>query len=108
VCGEKNVGLYTHVTANRWVWSKQLPSEAPKNFTGILLATTKVRACAGYLWTVTDTRLLHSVVRKGTYFDRSFPLKPVVLEETIGITSTEEALMVSSPRPSDMEHADCK
>jgi hypothetical protein len=44
------------------------------------------------------------------YFDRSVPapLNPVVLEETIGIASTEEALMVSSPRPSDMEQADCK
>jgi hypothetical protein len=44
------------------------------------------------------------------YFDRSVPvpLNPVVLEETIGIASTEEALMVSSPRPSDMEQADYK
>jgi len=48
------------------------------------------------------------VVRKGTYFDRSFPipLKPVVLDETMGIASTDEALMLSSPRPRDMEHAD--
>jgi hypothetical protein len=89
-------------------WNQQLPSEATKNFTDTLFAITKVRACGVYLWTVTGYRLLHSVVCKGTYFDRSFPLKPVVLEETIGIASTEEALMVSSPRPSDMEQADCK
>lgn len=35
-------------------------------------------------------------------------LKPVVLEETIGITSTEDALIDSSPRPSEREPAACK
>ena len=50
------------------------------------------------------------MVLKGTYFERSssIPLKPVVLDETIGMASTDEALIVSSPRPRDMEHADCK
>jgi hypothetical protein len=50
------------------------------------------------------------MVLKGTYFGRSFsiPLKPVVLDETIGMASTDEALMVFSPRPRDMEHVDYK
>lgn len=63
-----------------------------------------------YLYITISYRLLQSVVLKGTYFGRSFsiPLKPVVLDETIGMASTDEALMVLSPRPRDMEHADYK
>ena len=63
-----------------------------------------------YLYITIGYRLLQSVVLKGTYFGRSFPipLKPVVLDETISMASTDEALMVLSPRPRDMEHADCK
>jgi len=36
------------------------------------------------------------------------PLKPLVLEETIGITSTEDALSVSSPNTTEREQAACK
>lgn len=36
------------------------------------------------------------------------PLKPVILEDTIGITSTEDALIESSPNPRDNEQAFCK
>lgn len=63
-----------------------------------------------YLYITIGYRLLQSVVLKGAYFGRSFPipLKPVVLDETISMASTDEALMVLSPRPRDMEHADCK
>lgn len=46
----------------------------------------------------------------GKNFDLSelVPLKPVILEDTIGITSTEDALMESSPNPSDNAQAFCK
>lgn len=67
-------------------------------------------ACIPVIQIIVNYRLSQSVDRRGMYFDRSvaIPLNPVVREETIGIASTDEALMVSSPRPSDMEQADCK
>lgn len=39
---------------------------------------------------------------------RPLPLKPVILDDIIGITRTEDALMVSSPKPSDNAQEVCK
>jgi len=36
------------------------------------------------------------------------PLNPVILDDTIGITRTDEALMVSSPKPRDNAQEVCK
>uniref|UniRef100_A0A0A9GF00 Uncharacterized protein n=1 Tax=Arundo donax TaxID=35708 RepID=A0A0A9GF00_ARUDO len=94
----------TRVTANYDV--EQTIATGSNQKTLLASAWQQYKICDVYLWITIDYRLFQSVVRKGTNFDRSFLLKPVVLEEIIGIASTDEALMVSSPRPSDMEHAD--
>jgi len=36
------------------------------------------------------------------------PLNPVILDDIIGITRTDEALMVSSPKPRDSAQEVCK
>lgn len=36
------------------------------------------------------------------------PLKPVIFDDIIGITRTADALMESSPKPSDNKHVVCK
>ena len=43
-------------------------------------------------------------------FERSnpVPLKPVILDDTIGITSTADALSESSPKPRESAKAACK
>ena len=43
-------------------------------------------------------------------FDRSnpVPLKPVILDDTIGITSIADALSESSPKPRESAKAACK
>lgn len=37
-----------------------------------------------------------------------FPLKPVIFDDTIGITRTADALIESSPNPRDNAQAVCK
>lgn len=36
-----------------------------------------------------------------------FPRKPVIFDDTIGITKTADALIESSPKPNDNEQAVC-
>jgi hypothetical protein len=54
--------------------------------------------------------LLQPAFRKEKIFARSnpFPLKPVIFDDIMGITRTADALIESSPTPSDNAQAVCK
>ena len=76
----------------------QGPEEARKFASGVSKSSSSFK------------RLLQLEDRRGINFDRSkmVPLRPVILEETMGITKTEDALSDSSPKPNDREQAACK